>query len=549
MKLRLFLLIVIASVLVLTTVIFTSFIRITPESPVISVSAQQEAEQLSLSPHFTDTTNPENFGVEWEICANGSIVESFIREDAISFGQAEDYYTFNGVSTFRGNNYRNSPVFGTTEVSEGKLEAIWNHSIGRLDTWSGCGWTGQPLIVKWENETKEIMNIYPDKKAKDGLTEVIYATLDGNIYFYDLEDGEPTRDKLVIGMPFKGTGTLDPRGYPIMYIGSGIAMGGKSQRMYAINLIDNTVIYEQSGTDPFAYRGWAAFDSSPIIDAETDTLIWPGENGVLYTVKLNTVYNPTEGTISINPENIAKCRYRTSLTNRGRWLGFESSCAVVGNYVFLSENSGMFFCVDLNTMELVWAQDVLDDTNSSPVFEWDKDGNGYVYTAPALRWTAEGGRGSTTIFKLDANTGEIIWDATYDCVRLSDENSGGVQSTPAIGKIGTDMENLIIYNIASSPSRYEGRLIAFDKENGEVVWEHHMQSYTWSSPVITYTEDGKGYVIICDSIGNVKLINGADGVMIDSVNIGSNVESSPAIYEDTLVVGTRGCKIFAIKIK
>lgn len=503
--------------------------------------------EYKISPMFNENSNPENWSVRWEIFANDKPVETFNRSENIYFEHADNYYNFEGISTFRGNNYRSDPTYGNVNITQNSLEVIWQHRTGQLGTWSGSGWTGQPLIVRWEDETKNIMNIYPQKKLKDNLTEVIYATMDGNVYFYDLEDGEPTRDKLRIGMTFKGTGTLDPRGYPIMYIGSGIE-NSKSQRMYAIDLIENKVIYEQSGIDTKAYRGWAAFDSSPLIDAETDTLVWPGENGVLYTIKLNTVYDKQNKKISINPENVAKCRYRTNLTDRGKWHGFESSCVAVGNHIYVTENSGMVFCVDLNTMELKWAQDILDDSNSTPVFEWSQNGEGAIYAAPALRWTAKGGRGSTTIFKLDAKNGDILWSSTHNCVRNGD-NSGGVQSTPAIGKKGTDIENLVFYNIASTPSAFSGLLIAFDKQTGNIVWEHKMVNYTWSSPVAIYNDQGKGYIIICDSIGNVKLIDGISGTQLASVNIGSNVEASPAIFEDTLVVGTRGCQIYGVKLK
>lgn len=522
-------------------------------TPAISTNSEidtrpKKETEYQITPSFNEDSNPDNWSVRWEIFQNNEPVETFNRKENISFVHANNYYPFEGITTFRGNNYRNNPVYGTVNIKDNSLEVIWEKGTGQLGEWSGCGWSGQPLIVCWDSETRQIMNIYPEKQAKDKLTEVIYATMDGNIYFYDLEDGKPTRDKIIVGMTFKGTGTLDPRGYPIMYIGSGIESEGKSQRMYAIDLIENKVIYEQSGSDPHALRSWAAFDSSPIIHAETDTIIWPGENGVLYTIKLNTSYDRENKKISINPENVAKCRYRTTLTDKGRWHGFESSCVAVGNHVYVTENSGMMFCVDLNTMKLKWAQDVIDDTNATPVFEWKEDGEGAIYTANALRYTANDSNGTTTIYKLDAKNGTPIWSNTYPCVRNGD-NSGGVQSSPAIGKKGSDIENLIFYNIASTPSAYRGLLIALDKETGNVVWEHTMNSYTWSSPAAVYTDKGKGYLIICDSIGNVKLIDGKSGELLSSTNIGSNVEASPAIFRDTIVVGTRGCKICAIKIR
>lgn len=516
---------------------------------IANASEIDEVKEPTLNPAYTENSDPANWDIKWEILQNGEPVEEYKRDEDINFKKPEDYFSLEGVPTFRGNNYRSDASYGTADIYEEALEISWTNTIGSLGKWTGCGWSGQPLIVRWEESTKEIMNIYPEKKQKIGLTEVIYATMDGNIYFYDIDDGKPTRDKLNVGMTFKGTGTLDPRGYPIMYIGSGIETESKSQRMFAINLIDTTVIYEQSGSDPDCYRSWPAFDSSPIIHAETDTLIWPGENGVLYTLKLNTEYNPEEKTITINPENVAKVRYKINHpSKKGRWVGFESSCVVVGNYLYVSDNIGIFYCVDLNTMELIWAQDVLDDSNASPVFEWDSEGKGYIYTAPSLRWTAQGGKGHTEIFKLDAQSGEVIWNVPYDCIRHGD-TSGGVQSTPVVGRTGSDLEGLVICNVAFSPSGYTGKLVALDSKTGETVWEHHMPNYTWSSPVGVYNPENKGYIVICDSIGNVKLIDGASGELLSSVNIGSNVESSPAVFENTLVVGTRGCRICGIKIK
>ena len=49
------------------------------------------------------------------------------------------------------------------------------------------------------------------KKKQEALTEVIYATEDGRIYFYELETGKATRDIIDCGITFKGAGALDPR--------------------------------------------------------------------------------------------------------------------------------------------------------------------------------------------------------------------------------------------------------------------------------------------------------------------------------------------------
>lgn len=494
-----------------------------------------------FKPAYTDKTNPDNFGVKWEIIQNGSIVDTYTREEAITFGEGREYTGLEGLITFRGNNYREGASYGTVDVKDKTLTQKWSSEIGALNGWTGSGWTGQPLIVRWDDETKAIMNLYEDKKTKADLVEVIYATLDGYVYFYDLDDGSYTRDPVWIGMNFKGAGALDPRGYPLMYVGSGDVANGKVPRMYIISLIDGKILYERSGSDSFALRPWYAFDSSPLVDAETDTLIWPGESGILYTIKLNTLYDPAGGTISISPQEAAKVRYTTK---SDKCLGSEASCILVDNYLYMGDNGGWFFCVDINTMELVWAQDTKDDVNATPVFQWGEDGNGYIYTGSSMEYQ----NGVSYVYKLDAQTGEIIWEKTFDGIPYDKDVSGGILSSPVLGKEGTSLEGLILYSVSKTPEPWSGTLAALNTETGEVVWQTTLSNYCWSSPVAVYTENGDGYIVICDSAGNVRLLDGVTGEILSTVQLGSNIEASPAVFGDTLVVGTRGQKIYGVKI-
>lgn len=493
-----------------------------------------------LEPEQTQDSDPGNWNVSWDIISGDSIVDSYQRPEQIGFGSASEYTAMEGITTFRGDNYRTGATFGTAEVTQQQLEEKWSKGISAL-RWTGCGWTGQPLIVRWDDETKAIMDLRPEKKEKDGLVEVIYATLDGHVYFYDLDDGSYTRDPLFIGMNFKGAGTLDPRGYPLLYVGSGDNYNGKAPRMYIISLIDGSILFEQSGKDSFAKRKWYAFDSAPLVDAETDTLIWPGENGILYTIKLNTEYDMDAGTISVSPETAAKTRYTTKFD---RAVGYESSAVAVGGYLFVAENGGMLYCVDVNTMELVWALHIKDDVNATPVFEWGDDGKGYLYIATSMEYAG----GTSYIYKLDAATGQIIWEKTYSGIVYDKNVSGGVLSSPLLGKEGTELEGMIIYSISKTPRSYGGILVALDTQTGEVVWENELKNYAWSSPVAVYTEEGDVYVIICDSAGTATLLDGPTGEILDTISLGSNVEASPAVFGDTLVVGTRGQRVYALKI-
>lgn len=522
--------------------------------PATSIPVTQPPTQPEPSfpsaPHSTDKSDPANWNIKWEINAGGSFVSSYQRNESITFGQGDTYFRLPGVAGFRGNNYRDSATYGTVNVVNKTLTEVWQREISALPkassgAWTGAGWTGQPLVVQWDEATKAIMNLKPEAKAKADLVEVIYATLDGHIYFYDLETGEYTRDPMDIGMAFKGAGALDPRGYPIMYVGSGDrTREGKQPRMFIISLIDCTIMYEYGHEKEFNIRSWRAFDASPLVDAETDTLIWPGENGLIYTIKLNTNYNKAAGTLSINPDKPVFNRYITDLnTDPGNDLGMENSPIIVENYLYVGDNRGTYFCVDLNTMKLLWAQEIKDDQNATAVFEWGKDGKGYIYLGTSM----EHADGTCYMYKLDALTGEIVWETTWDNIIYNKNVSGGILSTPLLGKKGTEYEGMIFFHVAKSPSEYEGTLMALDTDTGEVIWKKNMK-YCWSSPVAIYSEDGKAYMIICDSVGNAILIDGKTGNTIDSIGLGSNVEASPVVFNDMLVVGTRGQKVYGIKI-
>ena len=504
--------------------------------------------RLSFAPYKTENSDPELFQLTWEIAVSDEIVDSFSREEPICFELDKEYFALPGIATFRGNNYRNNASYGTAVIEKETMGIAWNHRIGNLNKWGGCAWTGQPLLVQWDAETKAIMEtMYDSKKYKDDLVEVIYATLDGYIHFYDLQDGTKTRDAIKIGMNFKGAGALDPRGYPLLYVGSGLYINGKAPRMFVVNLITGKIIYEQGHDDPYAIRDWTAFDSSPLVDAETDTLIWPGESGILYTIKLNTEYDKEAGTISVNPDDPVKTRYTSYYSvEEKRYLGYEASAAIVDHYLFTSENGGLFQCVDLNTMELVWAQDTKDDSNSSPVFEWDENGQGYLYTAPSLHWTAKGHDGSISIYKLDASNGEILWQYERECVRY-DDIAGGVQCTPLLGKEGTNIDGLIIYSIGRTPTAYRGILIALDKETGEMIWEISSGNYAWSSPVALYTEDGHAYIFLANASGIARLIDGATGEILATIDLDETVEASPVAFGNMLVIGSRE-GVYGIKV-
>ena len=485
---------------------------------------------------------PSQFGLESIAVQNGERVDAYARTPEIHMGLSGEYTDVEGVTTFRGNNYRDSAAYGNIPDDPEELEIVWSVAVSQIDDWGGVGWTGQCAIVRWPEEVVRIMNVREEKKGGP-LTEVIYATLDGRVYFLDLYDGQATRPAINIGAPIKGSVTVDPRGYPLLYVGQGIPeANGHSVDIGTriFSLIDQQLLFFLDGDDSFAQRSWYAFDAAPLVDGKTDTMLQVGENAILYLVKLNTDYDPEAGTISIDPK-VDRYVFRSRVSDQP---GMENSLAVYNDYGYFVDNSGLLQCVDLNTLTCVWAGDTGDDTDATIVLEEEADGTVALYTATEREHSASYDE-NAYLRKINALTGEMLWKLPVK-VYTSEGNEGGSFATPALGK--GELGDLIFAHMTRTPDD-GATLMAVDKESGEVVWRVAMGSGGWSSPVCVYDASGKGYVLVGSSSGALRLYDGRTGRIISICDLEGNIEGSPAVFEDMLVVGTRGKRIFGVRIK
>ena len=487
------------------------------------------------------------------VSVDGETVTAWQADAAhtIDFGVGDEYTELRGIVTFRGNNFRDTAQYGLAEITDRAFGDHWvRSSSGQADNegeyWSGSGWTGQPLVVEWPASTRQIMDMYDWAKEKDGLVEVIYATLGGTVYFLDLETGERTRDPLYLGFSFKGAGALDPRGYPLLYVGGGlIKYTGEVPRIMVVSLIDGQVLYTIGNSDSFAPRGWSAFDSSALVDAETDTLIYPGENGVLYLIRLHSRYDEEAGTISVDPEPI-RFVYESATADQ-YYYGMEDSAIAWRGHLLIADNGADFVCIDLNTLEIEWCFNCLDDTNCTGVLELDEDGHPYVYLSTSfhLGWrsydTAE-----IPVWKIDAVTGEEVWRREYTCYS-ADGSSGGSQASLALGK--GPLEGIVYAALSRTPGGRSGTLLALDTETGEELWTYTSDRSAWSSPVCVYDTEGRGYVLYTAINGIMDLFDGLTGEVYDTFSFGAMVEASPVVYNNTIVVGTKSEQIYGIALR
>lgn len=450
-----------------------------------------------------------------------------------------NYTETEGVLTFRGNHSRTSPSYGYIKKAN-ELEIVWEFQTSPGGKWGGgAGWTGQPSIIKWDPKIARIMNVQDHHKER--LIEVIYASLDGRIYFLNLSDGKETREPIDINNPIKGSVSLDPRGFPLLYAGQGIPESGSiGYRIFS--LIDQKRLSFVNGKDAFALRGWGAFDGAPLINKSTDMMYLGGENGLFYKVKLNTVFDIEKKAIHINPE-IAKYRYQIE----GNYnLGIENSIAVYKNIAYFADNGGSVQALDINSLEPFWALEKTDDTDATLTIDIE-DGIPMLYTATEV--DKQGKKGFAIIRKINGLNGSIEWVKNYPAYSIIGAHpiNGGILSTPVVGK--REIDDLVIFTISRYKTLNGGLMVALDKKTGEEVWRLEMDHYSWSSPVDVYTREDEAYLVQGDSVGNLFLIEGRTGEIVDTIQLGANIEASPAVYDSVIVVGTRGNKMFGIKIK
>ncbi len=545
----------------------------------------------SLPPNVTvvrsESANPNKFGFKTALKVNGRDSSSYKRSPAISFGRDSDYTKVPGILTFGGNNYRNSFTYGMPSITDRRLKEAWKVNLGSIGSWSGTGWTGQPLIVHWPDSVLPVLGVENAfKEQEGGLTEVIYPAMDGNIYFMELFSGKQTRTPISTGIVQKGTSCLDPNGYPVLYVGQGIPVTNdqKNDAAYirVYNLITNEEMHRFGGYDYFGKRVWQAYDGSPIIT--NDTLIYGGENGVLYTCKLNTTFDAETGTVSINPDGIVKMNYLGDGYSRidgvgSRWLGIESSVAAFRNYLYFTDNGGRLQCVDVNSMQLKFVVDVKDEADSSVVIdEAYSDNTIFLYSATQVRSadkTLGSDLGYCHIRKINGLTGTVIWEKSQLCSIGDSANSGGCLATPHVGR--GPISHLVIcsYSLAAitgqshplteatpspDPASSEepipaqdeaasqnlnysigGRIVAYDKTTGQEIWTVEQSDDYWSSPVVVYDQNGtKAYLLQCDRGGKLTMYDASTGSQLNTLDLGSRIDSTPAVFGNMLVVGTRG---------
>lgn len=448
------------------------------------------------------------------------------------------YAKANGVFAFRKNLQRDASFGGKVKGTPTAIDIAWSFETSydkthtRFGVWGGgSGWTGQPLYVHWTDEQMAAFRQQsPGLTADFGAEEIIVGSLCGEGYFINYQTGRASRRPLDLGNVVKGTVSLDPEYYNL-YVGQGVPRKPGPFGCQTFDLLkhERTFFF---GPDNKAWRGWNAFDSSPIVAG--GYLFWPGENGSLYK------YERKQGTL----ERVSVMRYRVN----GAAPGIESSLCVYRNYGFFSDNHGNVLGVNLNTMRPVWYYYNHDDSDGTMVCRVE---NGIPYLYTACEVDKQGNHGLSHFIKLNALNGQLVWEQKIACERLNLTGKtldGGMYASPLLGS--GDCEDMLFAHVCrNGASKTVGELTAFSTKDGKILYTVPYGQFAWSSPIAFHNEKNEMFVFTGDASGILRIIRGKTGEVLCQKTIGTNFESSPVAIGNTAVVGCRGKMIYKFVIR
>jgi len=418
--------------------------------------------------------------------------------------------TVDGVLTFRGgptrSYYGEGPVPQAPSVQWSYPDrAMCSPSSyqGEIIEWCGLGWTGQPAV--WE---------------RDGELWVAFGAYDRKVHVLDGATGTARFAPFPTGDLIKGSISVDPDGYPLLYVGS-------RDNFLRILSFDQGELVELWSIDARSIqpRLWNDdWDSSPLILG--DYMIEGGENSLLHVFALNRSYDDA-GIARVAPELlVAEPGWDQDLLNAvGNNVSIENSVAAVGTVIYFANSGGLVQGWDLAAVpdggqpEKVFRWWAGDDVDASIVI----DNDGFLYVGVEYERANARSRDVGQIIKLDPSLDDpLIW-SVFDNAELP----AGVWATPAVAGDR-------VY--ASTES---GRLLGIDRDTGDIVWEKQFDEFLWGSQVVI-----DDVLIQGDCAGILHAYDVSDPTVdppeLWAVELGGCIESTPVVWDGGIYLGTRG---------
>ncbi|HLT11298.1 MAG TPA: PQQ-binding-like beta-propeller repeat protein [Micromonosporaceae bacterium] len=424
-----------------------------------------------------------------------------------------------GLLTFRGNPTRT--YYGTGPVPRVTPSKLWrfpksggmcaeSRDERGVRLWCGSGWTGQPAVFE-----------------REGRTWVVFGAYDRKVHFLDAQTGERILPDFPTGDIIKGSVTVDPDGYPLVYTGS----RDNYFRIIAIDRDRPTELWRLSAYDVSPTMWNDDWDGAALII--DDYLFEGGENSQFHIVKLNRGYD-AQGRVTVDPELVFHTPgWDEQLLRdvRDRDISIENSVAIYRDVVYFANSGGLVQGWDISGLkegkepERVFRYWTGDDTDATIAI----DEEGMLYVGVEYDRKTARGKEVGQMIKLDPSRADpLVWG-------VKDQGSGlhGVFGSPALYK------DIAIFDTNS------GEVLGIDRANGTVRWRFNLPAPTWQSPVVV-----DDVLIIGDCAGDLHAYDvsdtHADPKPLWTITIGGCIESTPAVWKGRLYFGTRAGAFIAV---
>ena len=446
-----------------------------------------------------------------------------------------------GVLTFRNGPMRQNAAYGTVEVGSGQLTELWSQKIGGMKVNNGTVYgvvaPGQPLIIKWPTSLRAAMGIKEEMQEVTALKEVIVAGQDGKIHFFNLLDGTLTRDPIDLGAPSAGGLSVATNGTPVLGVGqshSRLASKTVKSGYHLINLLNNKEIRLIQTDGKERTSNYSGVLGAALFDNVTGTMIFGSQGGLLYTAELGTqkeVYSYENNEVKLQS---GVQMYKATTKGQEKKGNIDGSVAMYGSYAYYGDEYGVLQCVDVNTMSPVWSLNLGDNIDATPALDLEYGTDLVLYTGTTINNQRK--NGACVLSRINALTGEVVWSYTVPECKYQADYDLGLEASPVVGQ--EFMDDLVIFTVACGGDG--SQVIALHKDDGSIAWQTTLSSNAVSSPVAVYNEGGDSWIIQAEVNGTINLLDGIDGSVLGTVKVDGEIEASPAVDGNLLVVGTTG---------
>lgn len=428
-----------------------------------------------------------------------------------------------GVLTYRGNPTRS--FWGTGPVPRTTPQVLWSYpqqgnmcgesseyDVTRV--WCGTGWTGQPAVFE-----------------REGRTWVVFGAYDYKVHFVDAATGADIIPPFPTGDLAKGNVTVDPDGYPLVYVGS----RDDYLRVIAFDGTAPRELWKLSGrTDDRKHND--DWDGAPLVLA--DHLLEGGENSWFYGIRLNRGY-ATDGSVTVAPEVVFREQGWDDQVIRDlagadpNRLSIESSVMVSGDTAFFNTSGGLVQGWDVSSLRTgdgaptrtfrFWTGDDGDATIVA-------DEAGFLYVGVEVDRNTSRAKQVGQLLKLDPRSPDdpVVW--AIDVNRGVDSGTWGA---PVV------LDSVVIWTTK------RGGIFAYDRDTGTELWTTRVSGNTLSSPV--YVD---GVLLQADGAGVLHAFDLPDPrtapTPLWQVALDGNIESTPTVWKGRIYVGDRSGRVYCI---